>query len=80
MPIPYQLFYFLCYLWERYSSYSEGQFPPVFNRRDCSFSWKGNRWSNRKLKERLGWRPEVPMNVALQRYFEFQKKGGACDA
>jgi len=73
--VPYRLFYFLCYLWERYSKYSEGQLPPVFNRRDCSFAWKRQRFSNRKLKELLGWKPEVPMTVALQRYFEFQKNG-----
>jgi nucleoside-diphosphate-sugar epimerase len=76
IPIPYQAFYFLCYLWERYACYSEGQLPPVFNRRSCSFAWKGNRVSNRKLKEMLNWRPEVTMSEALKQYFEFQKNGG----
>ncbi len=76
VPIPYRVFYLLCYLWERYSRYSEGQLPPVFNRRDCSFCWKGHRYSNRKLKELLGWKPQVPMGEALRRYFEFQQNGG----
>jgi nucleoside-diphosphate-sugar epimerase len=71
--IPYWITYYLCYLWERYSARSVGQLPPVFNRRTCSFSWKGNRYSNRKLKERLGWKCRVPMEDALARYFEFQK-------
>jgi nucleoside-diphosphate-sugar epimerase len=73
--IPYRLWYFLCYLWERYSKWSAGQLPPVFNRRMCSFTWKGHRYSNRKLKERLGWSCRVPMKEALSKYFEYQKEG-----
>jgi nucleoside-diphosphate-sugar epimerase len=73
--IPYELAYFFCYLWERYSARSSGQLPPVFNRRMCSFAWKGHRYSNRKLKERLGWKCRVPMNDALMKYYEFQKHG-----
>ncbi len=76
VPIPYRVFYLLCCLWERYSRYSEGQLPPVFNRRDCSFCWKGHRYSNGKLKKLLGWKPQVSMDEALQRYFEFQRNGG----
>jgi nucleoside-diphosphate-sugar epimerase len=55
-------------LWEKYSRWSKGQLPPVFNRRRCSAEWKGNRYSNQKLKERLGWKPSVPMGQALQRF------------
>ena len=73
--VPYPLAYFLCHLWERYSVWSGGQLPPVFNRRMCSFAWKGHRYSNRKLKERLGWKCRVPMEEALAEYYEFQKNG-----
>jgi nucleoside-diphosphate-sugar epimerase len=73
--IPYRLAYFLCYLWERYSTWSKGQVPPVFNRRMCSFAWKGHRYSNHKLKELLGWTCRVPMEEALTRYFEYQQNG-----
>jgi nucleoside-diphosphate-sugar epimerase len=73
--IPYPLTYALCYLWERYSAWSAGQLPPVLNRRSCSFSWKGHRYSNSKLKERLGWECRVPMREALARYFRYQKNG-----
>jgi nucleoside-diphosphate-sugar epimerase len=73
--IPYPLTYALCYLWERYSAWSAGQLPPVLNRRSCSFSWKGHRYSNSKLKERLGWECRVPMGEALARYFRYQKDG-----
>lgn len=76
IPIPYSLFYLGCFFWESYSRYSEGQLPPVFNRRSCAFDWRPQQFSNRKLKEKLGWKPEVPMSEALQRYFEYQKNGG----
>ena len=75
--VPYPLFYLFCSQWERYARSSQGQLPPVFNRRFCAFMWKRHRFSNQKLKERLGWKPEVAMNDALQRYFAYQKNGGS---
>ncbi|MHC1725281.1 MAG: NAD-dependent epimerase/dehydratase family protein [Syntrophobacteraceae bacterium] len=75
VPIPYPASYTLCGLWEWYAKRSSGQLPPVFNRRMCAFGWKGHDYSNRKLKERLGWQSRVPMQEALQRYFEYQKNG-----
>lgn len=69
--IPYHLAYFLCYLWEKYSKWSEGQLPPVFNRRRCATDWKGNRYSNGKLKNLLGWRQKVPFDEATKRYFDY---------
>ncbi len=71
--VPYPVAYVLCALWEWYAKRSRGQLPPVFNRRMCAFAWKGNRYSNAKLKQRLGWHCRVPMPEALQRYFEHQK-------
>ncbi|MBE3144717.1 MAG: NAD-dependent epimerase/dehydratase family protein [Planctomycetes bacterium] len=73
--IPYRLAYYFCYLWERYSTWSGGQLPRVFNRRMCSFAWKGNRYSNRKLKKRLGWQCRVPMKEALADYYKYQRNG-----
>jgi len=75
VPLPYPVTYGLCALWEWYAKRSKGQLPPVFNRRECAFAWRGHRYSNRKLKERLGWRCRVPMQEGLQRYFEYQKNG-----
>ncbi len=63
--IPYFAGYALCSLWEHYSHWSNGQFPPAFNRRRCSAEWKSQSYSNKKLKERVGWRPRVPMNEAM---------------
>lgn len=75
VPVPYFITYGLCALWEWYAKHSKGQLSPVFNRRSCAFAWRGHHYSNRKLKERLGWRCRVPMQEALQRYFEYQRNG-----
>src|SRR5206468_1089853 len=52
--VPHVLSHALCCFWEKYSSWSEGQLPPVFNRRKWRALWKKTRYSNAKLKTRLG--------------------------
>jgi len=74
--VPYHVFYAFCVLWEKYATWSQGQLPPVFNRRMCAAYHKGNKYSNEKLKHMLGWKPEVPMMEALKRYFEYMKSVG----
>ena len=69
VPMPYRAFYVFCYLWERYSKWSEGQLPPKFNRMMCDKYWRGNRYSNDKARRLLGWHPSVPMQEGLRRYF-----------
>jgi len=71
---PYWLFYGFCWVWEKYSAWSEGQLPPTFNRRRCATYWKGNRYSNDKLKTRLGWKPSVSFSQASERYFEYVRE------
>lgn len=79
IPVPYPLAYLLCTLWEKYSDWSGGQLPPVFNRSRCSTEWKGNRYSNQKLKTLLGWKPRVPFSEACSRYFEsFEARKEPC--
>ncbi|MCL4760196.1 MAG: NAD-dependent epimerase/dehydratase family protein [Burkholderiales bacterium] len=65
VPVPYFVAYMLCALWEWYALRSKGHLPPVFNRRRCMAEWKGNRYTNAKLRQRLGWRPTVPMRDAI---------------
>ena len=69
--VPKPISYVLCYTWEKYSDWSRGQLPPVFNRKRWATDWKGNRYSNQKLKEMLGWKPRVPFSEAARRYFQY---------
>jgi 2-alkyl-3-oxoalkanoate reductase len=71
--VPYRAFYLFSYLWEKYSVWSNGQFPPIFNRQRCAAYWKGNRYSNAKAKQRLGWTPKVPLAEAARLHFEYFK-------
>ena len=66
--LPYAVGYTMSLLWEKYSSWSKKQLPPVFNRRRCSAEWKGNRYSNHKIKEKLGWKPRVSMDQAMEAF------------
>jgi nucleoside-diphosphate-sugar epimerase len=66
--IPYSFAYGMCALWENYSQWSKGQLPPAFNRRRCAAEWKPMRYSNSKLKQRLGWKPRVPINKAMDAF------------
>ena len=68
--VPHIISYSLCYLWERYSEWSQGQLPPAFNRRRWNAYWKNTRYSNEKLKARVGWTPKVPTAEGFKRYFE----------
>jgi len=72
--IPYALTKLLCAGWERYARATQNQLPPVFNRRRCAAEWKGNRYSNQKLKDRLGWEPRVTMKEAVASFMaQFSK-------
>jgi nucleoside-diphosphate-sugar epimerase len=66
--LPYVAAYALSWMWEAYSRKSKGQLPPAFNRRRCAAEWKGNRYSNAKLREQTGWRPRVSMEAAMQSF------------
>ena len=73
--VPHALSYLFCYTWEKYSKWSRGQLPPVFTRREWAATWKKTRYSNKKLKEMVGWSPKVPMTEGLRRFFESCKEG-----
>jgi nucleoside-diphosphate-sugar epimerase len=80
IPMPYTAFYGLCRLWESYSRWSDGQLPPVFNRRRCAAYWKGNRYSNDKLKRLLGWSPTVSTADGMRQYLAYlrDRQQAAC--
>src|SRR5208283_4923295 len=68
--LPHAVSYSLCYLWERYSKWSEGQLPPDFSRRGWYTFWKKTNYSNEKLKGRLNWTPRISTQEGMRRYFE----------
>ena len=74
--LPHAMSYSLSYLWEQYSSWSRGQLPPVFNRRDWQVTWKKTRYSNEKVKASLGWTQKVPTEEGLRRHFEACRNRG----
>jgi nucleoside-diphosphate-sugar epimerase len=73
IPVPYRVFYIFNYLWERYSVWSQGQLPPVFNRKSCAAYFKGNIYSNEKAKRLLTWHPRVGMSDGLDRFFNYAR-------
>jgi nucleoside-diphosphate-sugar epimerase len=75
--VPYFFAYGMSLLWEKYSKWSKGQLPPVFNRRRCTAEWKSNRFSNKKLRHRLGWEPRVKMADAMTSFLaQFESNRG----
>jgi nucleoside-diphosphate-sugar epimerase len=75
--LPYSIAYGLCRLWESYSTRSKGHLPPAFNRRRCAAEWKGNRFTNAKLHNLLGWKPRVAMPDAMMQFLgQFPTRAG----
>jgi nucleoside-diphosphate-sugar epimerase len=78
--VPYRVFHLFSSLWERYSVWSKGQLPLAFNRAKCDAEWKGNSFSNAKLKRLLGWKPLVSTREGMQRHFDYFRGLGRADA
>jgi nucleoside-diphosphate-sugar epimerase len=74
--VPHAMSYALCYFWEKYSRWSERQLPPAFTRKRWHSEWKKTRYSNQKLKAKLGWMPKVSTAEGLQRYIEACTRNG----
>ncbi len=70
--MPKCVFRLFCRAWEWYANWSDGQLPPVFNKRYFDFYWKPLHYSNNKLKSRLKWKPEVGMDAAMDKYVAYQ--------
>jgi nucleoside-diphosphate-sugar epimerase len=74
--VPSLCSYVLCWAWEKYSAWSQGQLPPVFNRRRWSAFWKKTVYTNRHAKDCLGWEPKISMREGMRRYFESCRSRG----
>ena len=75
--VPHIVSYALCRLWEWYSTWSEEQLPPTFNRSRWYANWRTTRYCNEKLKARLGWKPRVPTSTGLTHFFEGCRQGAS---
>ena len=73
--LPHWLSYVLCFIWERYSVWSEEQLPPVFNRAKWHAFWKRTRYTNSKAKSVLGWEPKVKTTDGLRQFFKYCGNG-----
>jgi nucleoside-diphosphate-sugar epimerase len=73
--VPHAISYGFCYLWEKYSEWSGGQLPPAFNRKRWYTYWRKTRYSNEKLKRKLGWVPQISTVEGLRRHFESCRAG-----
>jgi nucleoside-diphosphate-sugar epimerase len=74
---PHAVSYLLCRMWERYSAWSHGQLPAVFNRRRWHAEMKRTRYSNSKIKSRLGWRPKISTRDGMAKFFQGCREKGA---
>jgi len=68
--VPHAVSYLFCRIWEKYSAWSYGQLPPVFNKHRWHVEMKRTAYSNEKLKARLGWKPTVSMDEGLKQFFQ----------
>ncbi|MCR4432390.1 MAG: NAD(P)-dependent oxidoreductase [Tepidanaerobacteraceae bacterium] len=68
--VPKVLSFLFCTGWELFAKWSRGQVPPTFTRREWHAYWKKTRYSNKKIKEILGWEPRIKTEDALVEYFE----------
>lgn len=68
--VPHVISYLLFRMWEKYSDWSQGLVPPIFNERRWYAEVKRTSYSNAKLKTRLGWTPRVAMSEGLRMFFE----------
>ncbi len=72
--IPYPVFYLFCWIWEKYSAWSHGQLPPAFNRYRACVYYKGNKYSNAKAKQLLGWQPRITFAEGSRMHFAYFKQ------
>lgn len=73
--LPRGVSYALCYLWEKYAQWSHGQLPMAFSRGRWYVEWRKTRYSNEKIKRRLGWKPRISTEEGMRRFFLNCMKG-----
>ncbi|MEM9876824.1 MAG: NAD-dependent epimerase/dehydratase family protein [Myxococcota bacterium] len=76
LPVPYPLLWVGSHAVAWYHRYSGGQLPAIFTPYKTESIWKGQRFSNARLKA-LGWRPLVTTEEGLQRTFAHHRERDA---
>lgn len=66
--LPYWLIYSISVACEKYHKNSKGQLPDIFTRYKTANIWKGNKYSNVKLKQ-IGWQPRITIQDGITNYF-----------
>ncbi|MBW2003875.1 MAG: NAD-dependent epimerase/dehydratase family protein [Deltaproteobacteria bacterium] len=77
IPVPHLLWYLFCASWEKYSKWSNGQLPPVFNRKVYRVYWRDYEYPNEKAKRLLGWYPRIKMDEAIDKFFAYTRSVGS---
>jgi nucleoside-diphosphate-sugar epimerase len=72
LAVPYSMLVLISRAVAAYHRYSRGQLPAFFTPYRTAASWKGNSFSNAKLKS-VGWQPLVPTVEGLSRTFAYLK-------
>jgi nucleoside-diphosphate-sugar epimerase len=72
--MPYSVFYLFSIFWEKLAKRTHYSIPAIINPRKASFFWKGNKYSNNRLKELTNWKQTVPFEKASQLYFKYMKE------
>jgi len=67
--LPHFVSYLFCLFWEKYAAWSQGQLPPIHNRREWTAFWKRTRYSNEKAKRMLDWSPRVSIAEGMKLFF-----------
>jgi nucleoside-diphosphate-sugar epimerase len=78
--IPGFMSYLICWMWEKYAYWSEGQLPMSYNTRAWHAYWKNTRYTNDKLKRKLGWTPKVSTEDGMSRFFASCRSNGGSHA
>lgn len=72
--IPHFLSYLLFLILEKFAEWSQGQFPPVYTRKEWNAIWKRAIFKNDKIKNILGWKQLISTREGLNKFFDYCRK------
>jgi len=75
--VPKVISFLFCWGWEKLSTWSCGQLPPVFTRREWIAYWEKTKFTNNKLKSMTGWEPDISTRKGLELFFDYCRQADA---